>query len=107
MYARWITRRLCFSRQVFSMFNNISKAVLEAKLQVFLNGHFLESIDLHICIMPLNYLLNFNKMKNKLRFIIIMLYWFFDTYNSCRQIRINTRPKLVLNNFFLSFLCGL
>ena len=36
-----------------------------------------------------------------------MQYQVFDTYNSCRQIRITTRPKLVLTNFFYSFLCGL
>ena len=36
-----------------------------------------------------------------------MHYWVFDTYNSCHQNRITTRPKLLLTNFFQSFLCGL
>ena len=35
-----------------------------------------------------------------------MQYQVFETYNLCRQIWITTRPKLVLYNFFLSFLCG-
>ena len=36
-----------------------------------------------------------------------MHYRVFDTYNSCCQVWITTRPKLVLTNFVQSCLCGL
>ena len=35
-----------------------------------------------------------------------MQYRVFDTYKSCRQIRITMRPKLVLTNFIQYFFCG-
>ena len=34
-------------------------------------------------------------------------YRVFDTYKSCLQIRISTRPKITLTNFIQSCLCGL
>ena len=106
--TRWINRRSCsMTKQASSMFKNDFKAMLEAKLQVFPTRKLFELVDLHICMMSLilHFLLEEN--ENNFLYIIWMQYRVFDTYKSCCQIRIITRPKFVLTNFIHSFLCGL
>ena len=106
--TRWIrTRSSSMPRQASSVFNNDVKSLFEAKLHVICTGQFFELVGLHICMMSL--ILHFLSEQKKI--IICMIFGcrfgFCDTYISGRQVGVNTRPKLVLANFFNSCLCGL
>ena len=107
--TRWISRISCsIHRQASPVFNNGVKAMFEAKLHVIRTGQFFEPVGLHICMMSL-ILKPFVRTKTKI--IICMIFGcrfrFCDTDISGRQVGVTTRPKLVLANFFNSFLCGL
>ena len=106
--TRWISRRLCsMPRQASLVFNNDIKALFEAKLHVIHTGKFFELVGIHICTMSL--ILHFFLEQNKNNFLydIWMQFQLFDTYILGCQIRVTTRRKLVLTNFFHSCLGGL
>ena len=108
LHTRWISRILCsMPRQASPVFNNGVKALFEAKLHVIRIGQFFESDSLHICMMSL--ILHF--FQNKTKIIICMIFGcgfrFCDTYISSCQVGVTTKPKLMLANFFNSWLCGL
>ena len=106
--TRWISRRSCsMPRQASPAFNNGVKALFEAKLHVFHSGQFFEPVDLHICMMSL--ILHFFPEQNENNYLYDIWMWFrvFDTYILGLQVRVTTRPKLVLANFFNSLLGGL
>ena len=106
--TRWISRISCsIPRQYSIAFNNGVKALFEAKLHVFRNGKFFEPIGLHICMMSL--ILHFLPKQNENNFMydIWMQFRVFDTYISGYQIRITTRPKILLTNFSILVLVAL
>ena len=105
----WINRRSCsIPIQASLVFNNGVKALFEAKLHVICTGQFFEPVGLHICMMSL-ILKPFVKTKTKI--IIYMIFrcgfGFCDTYISGCRVGVTTSPKLVLEFFFNSCLCGL
>ena len=106
--TRWISKRSCsIPRKASPVFNNGIKSLFKAKLHVIHNGQFFEPVGLHICMMSL--ILHF--CQNKTKIIICMIFGcrfgFCNTYISSCQVRVTTRSKLVLANFFNSFLGGL